>query len=287
MPEIVIYLILITALIALTISSLLIKNNIVAKSALHIAAAVFAAFVGYFLWRENLPYLSDKILYAAGFFVVYAIILASILMPLRFLTNIPSFIFRKLLHFSCFAVVIPVSIICGDGLSSALVIGTFMIMIINALGLFEPYKWYGKLFVEKNPNEVKVSFITFFALYAALSILANFLHAEYLPIIAILAWGPGDAAAALVGIPFGKHKWTLKFVDSNKSIEGTIANAVTTFIASIISLMILCPIAWYFSVMISIALALICPMVELISKKGIDTLTVPLSAFIILLLTII
>lgn len=287
MPEIVIYLILMTALIALTISSLLIKNNIVAKSALHIAAAVFAAFVGYFLWRENLPYLSDKILYAAGFFVVYAIILASILMPLRFLTNIPSFIFRKLLHFSCFAVVIPVSIICGDGLSSALLIGTFMIMIINALGLFEPYKWYGKLFVEKNPNEVKISFIIFFALYAALSILAYFLHAEYLPIIAILAWGPGDAAAALVGIPFGKHKWTLKFVDSNKSIEGTITNAVTTFIASIISLMILCPIAWYFSVMISIALALICPVVELVSKKGIDTLTVPLSAFIILLLTII
>ena len=287
MPEIAIYLSLLVIIIALTIGSLFIKKYIVIKSLLHVVANVLTIFLSYVLSRQYFAGLTDAIVTSVIFFIAYAAVLAAILIPLRFLTKIPSFIFRKLLHFSCFGIVIPVSIICNNGLLSAFIIAAFAILIVNVLGLFDSYKWYSNLFVEKNPHEAKLSFAIFFILYAVLSVVAYWLHAEYLPVVAILAWGPGDAAAALIGIPFGKHKWTLRFVDSNKSIEGTIANAVTTFVTTLIASLVLCPIAWYWSTLIAVAIALICPMVELVSKKGIDTMTVPLTAFTILLLTII
>lgn len=36
-------------------------------------------------------------------------------------------------------------------------------------------------------------------------------------------WGVGDAAAALIGIPFGKHKIRFRITDGKKSWEGSIA----------------------------------------------------------------
>lgn len=46
------------------------------------------------------------------------------------------------------------------------------------------------------------------------------------PLIAatsILMWGAGDGAAALIGIPFGKHKVKFKPADGKKSWEGSAA----------------------------------------------------------------
>lgn len=40
---------------------------------------------------------------------------------------------------------------------------------------------------------------------------------------AILMWGVGDAATALVGIPFGKHKVNFRPVNGKKSWEGSCA----------------------------------------------------------------
>ena len=43
-------------------------------------------------------------------------------------------------------------------------------------------------------------------------------------------WGPGDAAAALVGRAFGRHKISLPHADHHKSWEGSAALAVTSFV---------------------------------------------------------
>ena len=47
---------------------------------------------------------------------------------------------------------------------------------------------------------------------------------------AILMWGVGDAAAAIVGIPFGRHKVKIKLADGKKSWEGTISMFLTSFV---------------------------------------------------------
>ena len=49
----------------------------------------------------------------------------------------------------------------------------------------------------------------------------------------ILMWGIGDAAAALIGIPWGKHKIRWKHTDGKKSAEGTAAMFVSSFLAGL------------------------------------------------------
>ena len=51
-------------------------------------------------------------------------------------------------------------------------------------------------------------------------------------------WGMGDGTAALVGVPFGKHKVNLKGTDDKKSLEGSISMLLVSFLFDILSLII-------------------------------------------------
>jgi len=52
----------------------------------------------------------------------------------------------------------------------------------------------------------------------------------------VLAWGLGDAAAALVGKRFGRHFVRGRLVEGCKSLEGTFAMFVVSFISVMIVL---------------------------------------------------
>lgn len=241
----------------------------------------------YFKYEEYLSVYLNEFLSVSIFFIIYASILTIVLVPLRFLTKIPSFIFRKILHVSCFMSVVPVILLCKSGNLASFILTMFMFLISNAIGIVEPYDWYKTLFVEKRKGEVRSSFVIFFAVAALLTYLGwGKLYSPYLPITSILAWGPGDGAAALIGIPFGKHKWKMKWVDQNKSIEGTIANVVVTFISVVLSLFFLSSLSWYFVILFGLLVSISSSFVELVTRRGFDTLTVPLTAFILLIGTI-
>lgn len=91
----------------------------------------------------------------------------------------------------------------------------------------------------------------------------------------LLMWGMGDASAALVGIPFGKHKIKTPF--ASKSWEGTAAMFAAAFLAG---LGVLCFFEndAFGTVLPAILLgAATGAAIELFSPSGWDTVTVPVA----------
>lgn len=101
---------------------------------------------------------------------------------------------------------------------------------------------------------------------------------QYMVAVAVMAWGFGDAAAALIGKFFGKRHVIHRWIEGAKTKEGALAMMITAFLAIFLTLLIYGGISWYLSLLVALFAAPICGLVELFSKKGTDTLTVPLAA---------
>ena len=219
-----------------------------------------------------------------GIYVAYVVIFAAILIVVRFTTKVPDYIFRKLLHVVAFTSILPLAF-CTQDLRAALITqGVFLVLVIIALHIIESLPFYKKLFVEKSKHEVMVSFSAFFVLIGVL--LAIFWEHKYIAIGAIMAWGPGDAAAAIAGKNIGRHKVSGRFIEGVKSIEGTVAMAITSFAFTLATLLILSPLAWYTAIAFSLLTAAASAAAELFTKYGFDTVTCPAVSALILSLTI-
>jgi dolichol kinase len=104
---------------------------------------------------------------------------------------------------------------------------------------------------------------------------------QYVIAVAVMAWGFGDAAAALVGKAFGRHRIIHSLVEGAKTLEGTSAMIVFATLASFITLLFYVDLSWYLSLLISAIVGSACGVVELFSRRGLDTLTVPLTAAVL------
>lgn len=99
----------------------------------------------------------------------------------------------------------------------------------------------------------------------------------------ILMWGTGDAAAALVGIPFGKHKVKCRLTDGKKSWEGSTAMLIVSFAVGVLVLM-LTQGTDLTRVLLSAGVgALIGAATELFTPSEYDTITVPVMILAVLL----
>lgn len=70
-----------------------------------------------------------------------------------------------------------------------------------------------------------------------------------------MAWGPGDAAAAIIGQNFGKHKLQGKMIEGAKSVEGSVGMAITSFICVFPILLTMSYLPWYVSLIFSAVIA--------------------------------
>ena len=210
-----------------------------------------------------------------GIYIGYIVACACVLLLIRYMTKVPAYVFRKLLHIVAFTSIIPLAV-CTD------------IWWIAALLLCERFSFYRSLFVEKGKHEVVISFVMLFGLIAIL--LAVFwggfgAQYKYIAVAAIMAWGPGDGAAAIVGHIFGRHKLSGKHIEGVKSVEGSAAMAVTSFVCTLATLLLGSGLVWYIAIAFSLVIAVVAALVELYTEKGLDTVTVPLAASVILSLT--
>ena len=101
-----------------------------------------------------------------------------------------------------------------------------------------------------------------------------------------MAWGPGDAVAAIVGQKFGKHKLNGKMIEGTKSVEGSIGMAITAFVSLLPVLLFMSSLPWHVSVVIALVVAPIASLTELFTKGGWDTVTVPTMVSLVLCLSI-
>ena len=173
--------------------------------------------------------LAAQTLTCLGRLILYIISCVLALLLIRYLTNIPPYVFRKLLHvvaFTCFTVM-TLTAECWQ--AAALTSVIMAVAIYPLLALAESGKWYGRFFVQKSPGEIKRSLLMLFFMFAAVIAVAwGVLGKPPISAASILMWGMGDASAALVGIPYGRHKIKTRY--AVKSWEGTLAMFAAAFL---------------------------------------------------------
>ncbi|MBQ4427921.1 MAG: TSUP family transporter [Oscillospiraceae bacterium] len=228
---------------------------------------------------SGIPLFVDTLL-CLGRLVAYIIPCVLILLPIRFLTKVPSFVFRKLLHmvaFTCFVIML---LGANSWQSAALTSIVIALAIYPILALLENESWYERLFVQKSKGEIKRSLIMLFFMFAAVIFVAcGGFGNPYAAAAAILMWGVGDASAALVGIPFGRHK----LLRGGKTAEGSCAMLCAAFLVGSAFLF------WRgydfpTSLISALLAALVGTAAELLSPSEWDTVTVPAAILAILLI---
>lgn len=237
--------------------------------------------------RLNIPYLME-FLKVLGIYIAFIVLLASVLIIVRFTTKVPDYIFRKLLHIVAFTSILPLVLSTEIWWIAAAVEVLFLILVIIALHFFEKFSFYKGLFVEKAKHEVINSFVALFGLMTVMiSVFWGIFGREhlYIAIGAIMAWGPGDAAAAIAGKNFGKHKLQGRYIEGTKSVEGSAAMAVASFVCLLPVLLTMSSLPWTVSLLFALITAPIASLTELFTKGGWDTITCPLVSSLILCLT--
>ena len=227
----------------------------------------------------------SQILHCLAVLASFIVPALMILLPIRFLTSLPSFVFRKLLHFVAFTSVSLMILTAGNWKAAALTSVLIAIALYPVLAALENASWFGKLFVQKSPGEIKRSLLLLFLMFAALiSVAWGWFVSPHLAAAAILMWGTGDAAAALVGIPWGKHKVRSRFTDGKKSWEGSLAMLAVSFLSGVMILLAEQKTALPRALLMAFLGAVLGTATELFSPSEYDTVTVPVVIVIVLLI---
>ena len=228
--------------------------------------------------------LVPDVLVCAVRYASYIVPVAGTLILMHLFLHVPRELFRKMLHGAAFTSAPVVMFLAGRweiAVLTLLLVGAF---IWPLLAVLESQEWFADLFVQRRTHEVRRSLLLLFwgnALVVGLC-WGLFGHRDY-AVASILMWGLGDAAAALIGIKFGKHKTGLPLADPNKTWEGSGAMAAAAFAVGTVTLTLLgmpLPAALVHAAAGSVAGA----YVELITHKGYDTITVPAAIAAVLLI---
>lgn len=90
-----------------------------------------------------------------GDLVKYLVPCVLILLPIRFWTKVPSFVFRKLLHIVAFTCLTVMQLSAENWQAAALTSVIIAAVVYPVLAALEGKPWFAKLFVQKEPGEIK------------------------------------------------------------------------------------------------------------------------------------
>ena len=217
--------------------------------------------------------------------IIYFAVCASTALVGHIFIKVPNEVFRKILH----GILLGSLIIWTDRFptwqSAAIAAIVFALAVYPFLFLAEHIKGYSEFVTERKQGELKSSLLIVFFMYAVVvTICWGWLDDKLLALASIYAWGFGDAAAALVGKQFGKHKIGGK-IDyiAKKSYEGTTAMFTLSFFCVLSVLVSRGGLSVGGLVITSLLVALVSAVVELVTPNGLDTITCPLAAMTVLL----
>jgi phytol kinase len=156
----------------------------------------------------------------------------------------------------------------------------FGLLTYPLLILVENSSLYKRIAVERECGEFKRSLIIVqVSIALMIFVFWGLLGTEwkYVAVVAVMAWGFGDAAAALVGKNFGRRRILHQRIEGTKTVEGTHAMFVTAGLAIFFTFLIYANQPWHVSFAVALLAAPVSAIVELFSNRGMDTLTVPIS----------
>lgn len=223
--------------------------------------------------------------YCMEILLMYLIPCVMILIAIRLFTKLPSFIFRKLLHIVAFTAVTLMILAARSWQSATLTSIVIAVVVYPILAFFEQKKWYAHFFVQKTSGEIKKSLLLLFCMFAVLiAVCWGIFDKPEVAAMSIIMWGNGDAAAALIGTPFGRHKVKSSFADGKKSWEGSCAMLIVSFVSGFLIFIMANSISVMASVLISIICAVVGTAVELFTPSEYDTVTVPAAIALVCLI---
>ncbi len=217
---------------------------------------------------------------------IFLVVALAIALPVFFVLGVTGEPRRKILHTIAFLLVLVILFASESWYVAAGICFAFVVIVYPLLWAAERHPIYSNLFQERKVGEVKSSLVLLFGTAAILiTVFWGILDASHVVYAAILGWGLGDEAGALVGKKYGKHKLNFKFADKKKSWEGSIALLVVACVA-IATVLILKGIPALSVVRAALCAAAVEAYVEAITKKGYDTVTVPVTAAVVIYLMI-
>lgn len=128
--------------------------------------------------------------------------------------------------------------------------------------------------------------VSFGDLYFPLAVAALFQLSDaggnrVLYLVPIMLMTFADAAAALVGIRFGRHRFQI--VQSHKSIEGSLSFFAVGFFCVYFPLLIFTSLDHVIIIMVALLVAALAMLLEAVAWAGLDNLFVPLGTYLLLL----
>ena len=215
-----------------------------------------------------------------GYTLLYYCILAAAALLVRFLIRIPDEIFRKTLH----GILLGSLLVYVFGFTvwyhAALSCLCFAAVVFPILYFFERFKNYSHMVTERHKGELKSSLIFVFSMFAAvISVCWGWLGERLLVIASVYAWGIGDAAAALIGKRFGRHK----IPGTKKSFEGSLSMFALSFVTVFLILYIRGGMSFGGIMITALATGAVSAAVEVYTPGGMDTISCPLAAMAVLL----
>lgn len=219
-----------------------------------------------------------------GQLLLFFLLAASILLLIRRFFTLPSELFRKLLHIPAITSVIVLVQASSSWIIAVMSALSFVLIVYPLLALLERVPGFSRLLVERAPGEIKMSLLLLFGMEAAMIALCwGYFRQPAIAIAGILAWGCGDAAAALIGKRYGKHRIHFRLADGQKTWEGSLAMALVSFAVLLPLLNGYALFGWPQGILIAAITAILAALMEMISHRGSDTVTVPCLCCLILL----
>jgi dolichol kinase len=211
-----------------------------------------------------------------GYFIATG--LPAVLLKVFF--NVPFELIRKVYHLVITLSIFPLVTVFSTWYAAVLAVILFALTVYPLLARVERAAFYRRIAVERKGGEFKSSLIVVQGSMALLIfVFWGLLGTEwkYIAVVAVMAWGFGDAAAAVVGKAVGRRRIQHPRIQGAKTYEGTLAMFVTAVLAVFLTLWMYVGQPWHLSLAVALLVAPVCASVELFTNRGMDTLTVPIS----------
>ena len=216
-----------------------------------------------------------------GLLVAYdLVVLALIPLVLRVWTRTPREVVRKVQHLGFAASPIVLMALFSDWWA-ALIASTLLLgLAYPTLWLLERRRFYHRWSTDRDPAGGELRRQVLFA-QATTTVLLGALWGGLgdlgRPLVAIasVAWGFGDAAAALVGKAWGRHRVVHPAVEGTKTWEGTAAMAAVVAVAVFGVLLAYGHHPWWVALVAALVAGPVAAGTELVSHAGLDTVTIP------------
>ena len=210
----------------------------------------------------------------------YLVALFAVPLGLKAWTPLPTEVVRKVQHLA-FALSVLLLFALFDRWTDALVATVGLALVAYpVLWLWERHGSYRRLLTDRAARGGELRrqlLLAVLALSLLITLFWGLAGPAWRPaiVVAVMVWGFGDAAAALVGRYLGRRRFVHRVVEGAKTLEGTAAMVTVGALAAFVTLLCYGATPWWVSLLAAVTVAPIAGGTELLSRRGSDTVTVP------------